>query len=175
MRAVRVSVNLSRRHLSDMDLLEHIVDIIDKHMVPHEYIEIELTETTTDVEFKDLKRTINGLQKIGISTSVDDFGIGYSSLNLIKEIPWNVLKLDKSLLPDYEKDDPVQKSIMFRHIVAMGREMGLECLAEGVETREQVRLLEENNCDLAQGFYFDRPLPIKDFETRLIDDFRYDK
>ncbi len=174
-RAVRVSVNLSRRHLSDMDLLSHIVDIIDKHKVPHEYIEIELTETTTDVEFKDLKRIISGLQEVGIATSVDDFGIGYSSLNLIKEVPWDVLKLDKSLLPDYEKDDPIQKSIMFRHIVAMGREMGVECIAEGVETKEQVRLLEENRCDLAQGFYFDRPLPIKEFETRLIDDFKYDR
>lgn len=174
-RAVRVSVNLSRRHLSDMDLLSHIVDIINKHKVPHEYIEIELTETTTDVEFKDLKRIISGLQEVGIATSVDDFGIGYSSLNLIKEVPWDVLKLDKSLLPDYEKDDPIQKSIMFRHIVAMGREMGVECIAEGVETKEQVRLLEENRCDLAQGFYFDRPLPIKEFETRLIDDFKYDR
>ena len=174
-RAVRVSVNLSRRHLSDMDLLSHIVDIIDKHKVPHEYIEIELTETTTDVEFKDLKRIISGLQEVGIATSVDDFGIGYSSLNLIKEVPWDVLKLDKSLLPDYEKDDPIQKSIMFRHIVAMGREMGVECIAEGVETKEQVRLLEENRCNLAQGFYFDRPLPIKEFETRLIDDFKYDR
>ena len=175
MRAVRVSVNLSRRHLSDMDLLKHIVDIIDRHNVPHEYIEIELTETTTDVEFKDLKRTIRGLQEAGIATSVDDFGIGYSSLNLIKEIPWNVLKLDKSLLPNYEKDNPEQKSVMFRYIVAMGREMGLECIAEGVETKEQVKLLEDNHCDLAQGFYFDRPLPIKEFETRLMDDFRYDK
>lgn len=175
MRAVRVSVNLSRRHLSDMDLLSHIVDIIDKHEVPHEYIEIELTETTTDVEFKELKRIIRGLQEVGIATSVDDFGIGYSSLNLIKEVPWDVLKLDKSLLPDYEKDDPIQKSIMFRHIVAMGREMGVECIAEGVETKEQVKLLEENRCDLAQGFYFDRPLPVKEFETRLVDDFKYDR
>lgn len=175
MRAVRVSVNLSRRHLSDMDLLSHIVDIIDKHEVPHEYIEIELTETTTDVEFKELKRIISGLQEVGIATSVDDFGIGYSSLNLIKEVPWDVLKLDKSLLPDYEKDDPIQKSIMFRHIVAMGREMGVECIAEGVETKEQVKLLEENRCDLAQGFYFDRPLPVKEFETRLVDDFKYDR
>ena len=175
MQAVRISVNLSRRHLSDMDLLQHIVEIIDRHNVPHEYIEIELTETTTDVEFKDLKRTIKGLQEAGIATSVDDFGIGYSSLNLIKEVPWNVLKLDKSLLPDYEKDDPEQKSVMFRYIVAMGREMGLECIAEGVETKEQVKLLEDNRCDLAQGFYFDRPLPVKEFEKRLLDDFRYDK
>ena len=175
MRAVRVSVNFSRRHLSDMDLLQHIVDIIDRYRIPHEYIEIELTETTTDVEFKDLKRIINGLQEKGIATSVDDFGTGYSSLKLIKEVPWNVLKLDRSLLPAQSTDDPGQKSIMFRYIVAMGREMGLECIAEGVETKEQVRLLEENRCEFAQGFYFDKPLPIKEFETRLIDDFRYDK
>ena len=149
--------------------------MVDNEHCPHDLIEIELTETTTDVEFTDLKRTIRGLQELGIATSVDDFGIGYSSLNLIKEVPWNVLKLDRSLLPDYERDDPVQKSIMFRYIVAMAKEMGLECIAEGVETREQVNLLAENRCDLAQGFYFDRPLPIKDFETRLIDDFRYDK
>ena len=77
---VRISVNLSRKHMIDVDLVDHIISIIDKHGVPHEYIEIELTETTTDVEFKDLKRVVSGLQKAGISTAVDDFGIGYSSL-----------------------------------------------------------------------------------------------
>ena len=99
---VKVSVNFSRRHLSDLSLLEQILDIIDRNNVPHEYIEIELTETTNSLEFKNLKRAIKGLQNAGISTSVDDFGIGHSSLNLIKEIPWNVLKLDKSLLPSNE-------------------------------------------------------------------------
>ena len=164
---VRISVNLSRRHLSDVDLLEHIIEIIDRNNVPHEYIEIELTETTTDVEFKDLKRTIRGLQQSGISTSVDDFGIGYSSLNLIKEIPWNVLKLDKTLLPDKGDENPVQKGVMFKYVVAMAQEMGLECIAEGVETEEQVKLLADNKCNLAQGFYFDRPLPVEEFETRF--------
>ena len=164
---VRVSVNLSRRHLSDIDLLEHIIEIIDRNHVPHEYIEIELTETTTDVEFKDLKRTIRGLQKAGISTSVDDFGIGYSSLNLIKEMPWNVLKLDKTLLPDKKDENPVQKRVMFKYVIAMAQEMGLECIAEGVETEEQVQLLADNKCNLAQGFYFDRPLPVEEFETRF--------
>ena len=164
---VRVSVNLSRRHLSDVDLLEHIIEIIDRNNVPHEYIEIELTETTTDVEFKDLKRTIRGLQKSGISTSVDDFGMGYSSLNLIKEIPWNVLKLDKTLLPYKGDENPVQKGVMFKYVVAMAQEMGLECIAEGVETEEQVKLLADNKCNLAQGFYFDRPLPVEEFETRF--------
>ena len=165
--AVRVSVNFSRRHLSDRNLLEHIIQIVDRNHVPHEYLEIELTETTTDVEFKDLKRTIKGLQQSGISTSVDDFGIGYSSLNLIKEIPWDVLKLDRTLLPDKGDENPVQKSVMFKYVVAMAQEMGLECIAEGVETAEQVQLLADNKCNLAQGFYFDRPLPVKEFETRF--------
>ena len=165
--AVRVSVNFSRRHLSDRYLLEHIIEIIDGNNVPHEYIEIELTETTTDVEFKDLKRTIKGLQQSGISTSVDDFGIGYSSLNLIKEIPWNVLKLDRTLLPDVSDENPTQKRVMFKYVIAMAQEMGLECIAEGVETAEQVQLLADNNCNLAQGFYFDRPLPVEEFETRF--------
>ena len=167
MNIVRISVNLSRRHLSDIDLLKHIIEIIDRNNVPHKYIEIELTETTTDVEFKDLKRTIGGLQQSGIATSVDDFGIGYSSLNLIKKIPWNVLKLDKSLLPDKSDESPVQNGVMFKYIVAMAQEMGLECIAEGVETKEQVQLLADNKCNLAQGFYFDKPLPVEEFETKL--------
>ena len=167
MNVVRISVNLSRRHLSDPDLLEHIIGIIDRNQVPHQYIEIELTETTTEVEFRTLKQTIGGLQQAGISASVDDFGIGYSSLNLIKEIPWNVLKLDKSLLPAQNDENPVQKDVMFRHIISMAKEMGLECISEGVETEEQVRLLAENHCNLAQGFYFDKPLPVEEFEKRL--------
>ena len=77
-KVVRVSVNLSRKHMMDVDLLEHIISIVDKYRVPHEYIEIELTETTTDVEFRDLKRVVSSLQQQGIYTSVDDFGMGYS-------------------------------------------------------------------------------------------------
>ena len=175
MNIVRISVNLSRRHLSDIDLLKHIIEIVDRNNVPHEYIEIELTETITDVEFKDLKRTIGGLQQSGISTSVDDFGTGYSSLNLIKEIPWDVLKLDKSLLPENSDESPAQNDVMFKYVVAMAREMGLECIAEGVETKEQVQLLADNKCNLAQGFYFDKPLPVEEFEIRLDKNYIYDR
>ena len=164
---VRVSVNLSRKHMIDVDLLENIISIVDKNRVPHEYIEVELTETTTDVEFRDLKRVVSGLQEAGIYTSVDDFGMGYSSLNLIRAIPWNVLKVDKSFLPIEQDDKKSTRSIMFKYVVAMARELGLECIAEGVETRSQVEVLRENECELAQGFYFDRPLPLKEFEERL--------
>ena len=163
---VRVSFNLSRRHLGDVDLLKHILDIIDGNRVPHEYIEVELTETTTDVEFNDLKKIVNGLHEVGIATSVDDFGTGYSSINLIREVPWNVLKLDKSFLPTAE-DDKSYDSTMLRHVIAMAQDMGLECIVEGVETEEHVKLLQDCKCFMAQGFFFDRPMPVLDFEQRL--------
>ena len=164
---VRTSVNFSRKHMMDMGLLKNIIDIVDKYGIPHKFIEIELTETTTDVEFLDLKRIVGGLQQAGICTSVDDFGIGYSSLNLIRAIPWDVLKVDKSFLPVDEDKSTSVRSIMFRHVVSMARELGLECIAEGVETSAQLDVLRENGCDIAQGFYFDRPLPVEEFEKRL--------
>lgn len=163
---VRVSVNLSRRHLGDEDLLDKIISIIDKYNVPHEYIEIELTETTTDVGFVDLKKIVLGLHERGIHTSVDDFGVGYSSLNLIRQLPWDVIKIDKSFLPEGEDENAVEHT-MLRHLLSMLQDMGLKCIVEGVETVEQVKMLKGNNCYLAQGYYFDRPLEIKEFENRL--------
>ena len=164
---VRISVNFSRRHMLDDSLLETIVDIIDKNNVPHKYVEIELTETTTDVSFRDLKRIVRGLQEKGIYTSVDDFGMGYSSLNLIRDIPWNVLKVDKSFLP--AEDDPNKnvKEIMFKYVIAMSKELGLETITEGVETEKQIEILKDNSCEYAQGFFFDKPLPVTEFEDRL--------
>ena len=160
-------MNLSRRNLIDLDLLDHILSVVDKHHVPHHFIEIELTETTTDVEFKDLKRIVTGLQEAGIFTSVDDFGIGYSSLNLIREIPWNILKVDKDFLPYSEQAVQNRQNIMFRHVVNMAKEIGLTCVAEGVETGDQVNILRKSGCDIAQGFYYDKPLPVREFEKRL--------
>lgn len=166
--AVKVSVNLSRLHLGDEDLLESILRIIDKYKVPHHFIEIELTETTTDVDYKELKKIVYGLREQDISTSVDDFGVGYSSLNLIREMPWNVLKIDKSFLPTQEEEDNDPSKVkMLRHIITMSQDLGLECIVEGVETAEQVKLLKDCKCYLAQGFYFDRPLPVKEFAQKL--------
>lgn len=164
---VKVSVNLSRLHLGDTDLLESILSTIDKYSVPHHYIEIELTETTTDVDYKELKKIVYGLREQDISTSVDDFGVGYSSLNLIREMPWSVLKIDKSFLPTHEENQDPSKVKMLRHIITMSQDLGLECIVEGVETAEQVKLLKDCKCFLAQGYYFDRPLPVKEFELKL--------
>ena len=164
---VRISVNLSRRHMMNVDLLQNIIDIIDRNHVPHQYIEIELTETTTDVEFRALKRVVSGLQAAGIYTSVDDFGVGYSSLNLIREIPWNVLKIDRSFLPGEFDEPDGSRSVMFRHVIAMAQELGLACIAEGVESETQIEILKANCCLLAQGFFFDQPLQTEEFERRL--------
>ena len=162
---VRISVNLSRMHMSDKKLFEHIVSIIDANHVPRGLIEIELTETTTDVEFRDLKRVVGQLQEAEIATSVDDFGVGYSSLNLIKQIPWDVLKLDKSILPSDAEEE--RGNHMFAHVIAMAHEIGLICVAEGVETEEQLEIMRNYGCRIAQGFLFDRPVPVADFEKKL--------
>ena len=164
---VRVSVNLSRRHMSNPDLLDTIIKIIDRYNVPHEFIEIELTETTTDVEFRDLRRVVDGLHQQNIYTSVDDFGMGYSSLNLIRVVPWNVLKVDKIFLPLDGESKTSTRSVMFKHVMAMAKEIGMECIVEGVETPAQLELLRQNDCELAQGYLFDKPLPLEEFEKRL--------
>ena len=87
-------------------------------------------------------------------------------MNLIRELPWNVLKIDKSFLPG-KSDDDRQKRVMFRHLVALAQDMEIECIVEGVENVEQIKLLKESNCYLAQGFYFDRPLAVTEFEQKL--------
>ena len=164
---VRVSVNFSHKNMMDADLSEHITDVVDRYRVPHDLIEIEFTESTTDIEFKEIKRVVSELQQDGICTSVDDFGLGQSSLNLIREIPWNVLKIDRSLIP-LDADNPHStRSVMFKYIVAMAKELGLECIAEGVETEKQVNMLRDNSCSLAQGYYFGKPLPTEEFEKEL--------
>ena len=163
----RISVNLSRRHMTNAQLVDIIIEIIDRYDVPHKYIEIELTETTTDVEFKDLKRVVEDLQEHGICTSVDDFGIGSTSLNLIRVVPWDVLKVDRIFVPMDNESRESARSVMFKYVIAMAKELGLECIIEGVETKAQLKMLRELGCEAVQGYLFDKPLPLDEFEKRL--------
>ena len=170
---VRVSVNLSRKHLLDTDLIDRLLKIIDKYKIPHEYIEFELAETSTNIGYRKLNSVLKDLRKSGICMTVDDFGIGYSSLNLIRELPWNVLKLDRCLIPIDEKSEHGSTGIMFCHIVSMAQSLGLEVIAEGVETSDQIGILRRNNCNIAQGFLFDKPMPSTEFRKKLKNDFSY--
>lgn len=164
---VKVSVNFSRRHLSNENLVNDIVEVIDRYEVPHRYIEIELTETTVDADFAALKKIVYGLREQGIESSVDDFGMGYSSLSLIRDVPFKVLKIDKSFLGDKKSGFDERGRAMMKHVIRMANDLGMACIAEGVESMEQVQLLKENKCYMAQGFLFNRPIPKEEFEHIL--------
>ena len=165
---VKVSVNFSRRHLSNKNLVNDIVQILDKYEVPHQYIEIELTETTIDADFAALKKIVYSLREHGIESSVDDFGMGYSSLSLIRDVPFNVLKIDKSFLGDRDTGSDERQRAMMKHVISMANDLGMECIAEGVENMEHVQLLKENKCYMAQGFLFNKPIPQEEFEHILM-------
>lgn len=164
---VKVSVNFSRRHLSNKNLVQDIVGMLDKYEVPHQYIEVELTETTIDADFAALKQIVYGLRDCGIESSVDDFGMGYSSLSLIRDVPFKVLKIDKSFLGDKNVGSDERQRAMMKHVISMANDMGMECIAEGVESMEHVQLLKESKCYMAQGFLFNRPIPQEEFEDIL--------
>lgn len=163
-----ISINFSRRHLEEDNFVGHVIEIIDKYDIEHKYIEVELTESEDYQNFEIMTEIINSFKNYGISTSMDDFGTGFSSLNMIKQVDLSIVKIDKSFIPrETEYDDKGKDIIMFNHIVDLIRELGKKTVAEGVETREQMEFLRDSGCDIVQGFVFDKPLPVDEFEERL--------
>lgn len=166
LRMVPVSVNFSKVHFNNARFAEQIVEVVRKHSVPAKYIEIEFTETVDFQDKESLIRAVEYLKNYGIVTSMDDFGTGYSSLSLLKTLPVDVLKIDKSLLDVQTSLE--RERIIISNVVRMVLEMNIQVIAEGVETMEQVEFLRQINCKNAQGYLFDRPLPKQEFEKRLI-------
>lgn len=165
---VPISVNFSRRHLEEDDLVDRIVEVVDRYGIDHSYIEIELTESEDYQNYEIMSNVINRLKERGISTSIDDFGTGFSSLNMIKEVDLDTIKIDKSLIPlDNGNDSKEQDIVMFSSIVSLINKLGKKSVAEGVETEVQLDYLKKLGCDIVQGYVFDRPLTCKDFEERL--------
>lgn len=163
-----ISVNFSRKHLDEDDMVEHIVSILDEHDIAHRYIEIELTESEDFQNYEIMTNIVNELSEAGIGTTMDDFGTGFSSLNMIKKLDLKVIKIDKSFIPletDYPGKD--KDMIMFCNIVTLLRELGKKTIAEGVETQQQLGYLENAGCDIVQGYVFDKPLCEADFRMRL--------
>ena len=164
----QISINLSRASLGIPDLVGFISSTINSYEIPRQLIQIELTESAKDASNEELRPLVEGLSLQGIGTAVDDFGTGYSSLSLSQELPWDVLKVDKSLLRVAQKAGSREQK-MFKAIISMANLIGLEPIVEGVETREDIKLLKESGCFLAQGYYFSKPLP-KDEFTRILKD-----
>ncbi len=162
---VRVSVNFSKQNFTMPDIGKRICNIVDNWQIPHELIEIEFTETAYNEDQEMLSKAIRVLNEKGFSASIDDFGNGYSSLSLLENLQFDVLKLDKSLIDTILQN--TQSRIVVSNIVRMAKELDMHIVAEGVETRETLDVLKELDCDLIQGYYFDRPLSQAEFEERL--------
>lgn len=164
-----VSVNLSQKHLEQPRLVSHLTGIVDSYGVDHALIEFELTESATTNNQKYLVFVMDELRKRGFRISMDDFGTGYSSFALLNEMPLDTLKIDKSFVDLVATDDETNKiQIILRHIISMAGEMGVNCVAEGTEEYAQVLALRELGCKVVQGYYYSKPLPVREFEEKYL-------
>lgn len=163
---VQVSVNFSRRDLGHKNLAKEIVAIIDKNGVDRSLIQIEVTETASEDERILMTSFLKSLKEMGVQTAIDDFGTGYSSLSNLRDFPVSMIKIDRSFI----NNDSVNTNdeIVLRNIISMASELGIEVLTEGVERQDQIELLNKVGCRYAQGFLYDNPMPVDDFEKRII-------
>lgn len=160
---VPVSVNLSKRHLENPDFIESYREIQKKYNIPPELIEIELTETLVFENLEQIIQTVTKIHDSGFSCSLDDFGSGYSSLNMLKDIKVDALKLDREFFSSPNSDNPRERAII-QSVVDMAKKLNMTTISEGVETLYQLEFLKKIDCDMAQGFVISKPVPIDEFE-----------
>lgn len=163
-----VSVNVSRKSVGIPGLVDHLTEIVDSYGIDHALIDFEITETASYDSQKNMIEVITDLRDRGFRISMDDFGTGYSSLSLLPIMPFNTLKIDKSFVDGIsESEDSVKNNAVVKQIIALSKELNLTCLAEGAENKEQVDILRKYGCEIIQGFYYSRPLPVDEFEKML--------
>ncbi len=161
---VPISVNISRAHFTRSNLATHIASIVDKYNVPHDVIELELTESAFFDDKKLLLNTIKQLRQSGFSVSMDDFGAGYSSLNSLKEMQIDVLKIDADFFRGADVEE--RGMLIVSEVIELAKKLDMKIVAEGIESREQVDFLTEQECDLIQGYFFAKPMPVDEFERK---------
>lgn len=165
---VTISVNLSKVNLEIPNFFQHYEAILKREKVPPEYIEFEFTETTVYDNTETLAETIDYIHSIGCVCSMDDFGSSYSSLNLLKDVDVDILKLDKAFFRETARLNHRDLDIV-EGIVEMAKKIHLKTVAEGVEQAEQIEFLKKIKCDMVQGFYYAKPMPIENFETFILE------
>ena len=164
-----VSVNLSRSRLYDENLIDKLVGIVDSYGVDHHYIDFELTESATYDNMEHMLSVLQELRNRGFKISMDDFGTGYSSLSLLTRMPIDTLKIDKSFVDPIAADNERQEDItVLRLIISLAKELGFVCLAEGAETKSQVDRLRDLGCEIIQGYYYSKPIPISEYEEKYL-------
>ncbi len=157
-----MSVNVSRIHLQDNECIDVLDNLIKSYHIPKRLLELEITETADDqqISLKALE-----LKDEGFKLLMDDFGSGYSSLNILLETPFDVIKLDKKFIENMMVSD--KGKLILEHIVLMAEKLNLGLLAEGVETKEQIEVLQSIGCDQVQGYYYAKPMPKREFFSQL--------
>ncbi len=166
MREIPISVNQSGLHISEEGYLHKMREITNTYKLPHNLIELEITETafidfSTKTARTEARMVIDGLKELKYDLSMDDFCTGYSSLALLQNFPMETMKIDRSLL-EHAPSSPRAEQVL-RSIIGFGRDLGMKVICEGVETREQEELLVRNGCTIAQGYLFSKPMPAGEF------------
>lgn len=165
-RAIPISLNFSRRTLIESDIAVTVAGIAERYDIDRGLVEIEITESFATMGKGMLFQAANGLTNRGFSLALDDFGTKYTDLSIMSSIPFNVIKLDKSLIGELVEDGT--KRIVLKHIIRMCRELKVDVIAEGVETEEQESILRGLGCRYAQGYLYGRPIPLDVFEREFL-------
>ncbi|MDE6731727.1 MAG: GGDEF domain-containing phosphodiesterase [Oscillospiraceae bacterium] len=161
---VPISVNISREYIHTFEVKTTLLNLVEKYNIPISLLELEITES---LDSQGVEEIVKDMKASGFKMLMDDFGSGYSSLNMLKSTPFDVLKIDKSFLDEFMESDRGRKII--EHTILMSQDIGLDIIAEGVETSEQARFLSECGCDSAQGFFYSKPLPVPEFDKVLLE------
>lgn len=162
---IYVSVNISPKDFLLIDIYECFTQLIKKYDIPPSALNLEITETSMMEDFDEKLKLIERLQQAGFTVEMDDFGSGYSSLNMLKNIDVDVLKVDMAFLGETNDED--RGKIILKSVVSMSKELGTTVIIEGVETKDQLELLKKYGCDIFQGYYFAKPMPVSQFEEMV--------
>lgn len=165
---ITISVNQSRLHINDDDYIWRLREIVDKYEIPYEYIELEVTESVFNENTELMLKILHKLHELGFKLSIDDFGSGYSSLNLLKDIPADVLKIDREFFNGTVNSS--RGRAVISSVVDLAKNLDMNVISEGIETGDQMDFLKEIRCGMVQGYYFAKPMTIKDFENHWEND-----
>ena len=161
-----ISVNISAKDFFMLDLYEILTELVRKYDISPSNLNLEITETAIIMDLDNQTRLLERLRAAGFVVEMDDFGSGYSSLNMLKDISVDVLKIDMAFLQ--KSSDDGKSHLILEKIIMLAKELGLKVVTEGVETAQQMDFLAKAGCDLFQGFYFSRPIPVNDFEEKYL-------
>ena len=163
-RTIPVSVNLSRSHFNVPNFFDAYEAILEQYEIPPRSIEIELTESLFYNDMEALNTLVTKIHRAGLSCSIDDFGSGFSSLNVLKEVQVDALKLDRVFFVNDNSQENERGKSVIQSVIQLAQALDLHTISEGVEERDQVESLKQMKCDLIQGYVFAKPMPVTEFE-----------